>query len=179
MSKIPPSMRRNGRPGIPHFHREEFLYRRVPLWMWDDPAQPVDVNAIELPDISVGRSRFGHPEWMRVDEVQGQPRYFEGWGVIGFQHQDIPPERWLVGVFHFTFETHHDPEDWNYPHSEVRVFDNGHHVKTLESLPDEVHLEWRELLLRRLAIFLKPFQPARMRPLEPVSHIPELPIPEQ
>jgi len=175
MSKIPPGMRRNNRHVDPHFYQDEFLYRRIPLALWENAADPVEVNAIKLPDISVGRSKYGHPEWLRLDKE----RYFEGWGVIGFQIQDIPAERWHEGVFHFTFTTFHDPADWNYPHAEVRAFENNARIDLEEKLPEDVHLKWRELLLRETKIFLKPHQSAKIRTIPPVSHKPELPIPPE
>jgi hypothetical protein len=183
MSRIPAAMRENNRHPVPHFDQEEFLYRRIPPDCWDDPAAPIDVNAVNLPDISVGRSRFGHPEWLRVDIVidaagQKHERYFEQWAVIGFKVNDIPSERWADGVFHYTFASFHDPEEHNYPHSEIRCFQNGVHVNALEKLPEEMHLKWRELLLRSKTIFLKPRQPAAIRQTAPVSHKPELPIPQ-
>jgi hypothetical protein len=143
--------------------------------LWDDAAEPIDVNAVELPDISVGRSKFGHPEWLRIDN--GKLR--EGWGVIGFQVRAIPPQRWLDGYPRFSFRSFHEPEDLNYPHSEVRAYDGEKHIGTLDDLPEETHLEWRELLLQETEIFLKPNEPAGIRRDPPASHKPELPIPRE
>ena len=172
-------MRRNKRPAIPHFHGEEFLYRRVPLELWSDPGTPLGVNAIELPDMSVGRSKFGHPEWLRIDEVEGQLRHYDDWGVVGFRLQDIPPERWDVGVFKYQFAARHMPEEWNYPHSEVQVSHDGRHLQLVDELPDEIHLLWREILLHTITVFLKPYQRAAIRQNAPVSFVPELPIPSE
>jgi hypothetical protein len=141
------------------------------------------VNAVSLPDLSVGRSNFGHPEWLRVDMVEDaaghkHPKSYDGWGVIGFRVQDIPTERWVDGVWDYTFAPCHSPEEHNYPHSEVQCFQNGEHVAALEKLPEEMHIRWRELLLRKTEVFLKPHQPATIRQTAPVSHKPELPIPQ-
>lgn len=181
MSRISAAMRQQGRHPVPHFDPQEYLYRRIPLDLWDDPAASIDVNAVSLPDLSVGRSRFGHPEWVRVDMLidgagQKYEKYFEGWGVIGFQVSDIPHERWMDGVTHYMFTAFHDPEEHNYPHSEVRCFEDGKHIDALTQLPKEMHLRWRELLLRRIKVFLKPHQPATIRQTAPISHKPELPI---
>jgi hypothetical protein len=174
MSKIPPAMKQNGRHANPSFPKTEYLYRRVPIDFWPDASEPLDVNAIELPDLSCGRSRYGHPEWLRLDLHRQD---LGNWGVIGFQVGDIPVDRWLEGVFQFTFKTFHDPEEWNFPHSEVRAFDDDEHIDLLEKLPEVVHLEWRELLLRKVTTFLKPKQTAKIRDTAPASHVPELPIP--
>src|SRR6516225_7637737 len=161
MSMIPLPMRRNGRHPVPHFLADEYLYRRVPDWMWENAADPLEVNAIELPDLSLGRSKFGHPEWVRLDPASGN--YFKEYGVIGFRVGDVPPERWNLGSFRFTFKTVHVPEEMNYPHSEIQTFEDGKHVDLLEKLPEEIHLEWRELLLRKTVVFLKPHQGAKIR----------------
>jgi hypothetical protein len=182
MSSIPAAMRRNDRPTIPHFDPREFLYRRVPLSLWDNAAVPLEINAVSLPDLSVGRSRFGHPEWLRIemiieeDDRKHLERY-DDYGVIGFRVQDVPTERFVNGVVHYTFRVHHDPGEYNYPHSEVRCYEDGIHVDAFKKLPEEMHLTWRELLLRKIEVFLKPHQPAAIRQTAPTSHIPELPIP--
>jgi hypothetical protein len=175
-------MRQNGRQPVPHFDPQEYLYRRIPLSLWDDASVPIDINAVNLPDLSTGRSRFGHPEWLRLDRAQddaGRKRlqYFDGWAVVGFMVQHIPTERWVDGVFHYTFAAFHDPSEYNFPHSEVRCFQDEMHVDGLEKLPEEMHIKWRELLLRSKEIFLKPHQQASIRQTAPVSHKPELPIP--
>jgi hypothetical protein len=166
-------MRRNGRDPVAAFPREEYLFRRVPLGLWEDKSDPLEVNAIELPDMSVGRSWFGHPEWLRIHEGT----YYAGWGVIGFQVGAIPPEQWKDGYPSFTFEPVHAPEELNYPHSEVRVSDRGVRVILQDALPDDIHLKWREQLLRRTEVFLRPHQGATIRQHAPTSHHPELPIP--
>jgi hypothetical protein len=136
MSKIPPAMKQNRRFADAHFVKSEYLYRRVPLDFWADAADDLEVNAIELPDISCGRSKYGHPEWLRFDVRENGVYIFrDGWAVIGFQIGDIPSERWLDGVFRFTFKTVHDPDEWNYPHSEVRSFEDEVHIDVLGVCP--------------------------------------------
>ena len=62
MSKRPRGMKRDARDGeYPHFDAEEFLFRRVPLILWPSADDPVEVDAVELPDMSVGRSLSGIP----------------------------------------------------------------------------------------------------------------------
>ncbi len=71
------------------------------------------------------------------------------------------------------------PEEWNYPHSEIRAFADERHLDLLYALPEEIHLEWRELSLRHVEVFLKPNQSAEIRTHCPRSHLPELPIPPE
>ena len=54
MPDKPPGMFRNGRPKVPEF-RPERLYRRVSPEDWGDPR--VEVDALDLPDMSVNRGR--------------------------------------------------------------------------------------------------------------------------
>lgn len=172
MSEIPDAMKQGTRHPVPHFDPNEYLYRRIPLDSWPDASVPIDINAMSLPDLSVGRSRFGHPEWLRLAEER-----FATWGVVGFRVSGIPSERWVLGVYHYTFDVQHRPERLNYPHSEVWCYENGVHVDAVDKLPEDMHIKWREMLLRNTEPFLKPHQSATIREATPVSYVPDLPIP--
>ena len=174
MADLPAGMRQEGRHPVPHFNPAEYLYRRVPheLWDEDNPGLPIDIAAIDLPDMSAGRSRFAHPEWLRL--ASG----VDDWGVVGFKVEDIPPVRWIDGI-EYDFRAMHVPESRNYPHSEVQAFEHekGIHVDGKKApLPERVHLEWRERLLRKIRVFLKAGQARTVRQHAPTSHIPEEPI---
>lgn len=170
MSSPPACMRSNGRHPDTYFHPDEYLFRRVPLDLWDEPTDValLDVDAVQLPDISVGRSKFGHPEWVRFDVVNG--RYFEEWGILGVRVEDIPPEMFRDGVNRFTFGPNHMPLEKDYPHSEIRAFLNGNHVENSEDLPEDVHLKWRERLLREMRAIIMPRQKVVIRDTPPHSH---------
>jgi hypothetical protein len=168
MSSPPLAMRTDDRPHDPHFHPDEHLFRRVPLWLWDDPAEELGVEAVELPDISVGRSKYGHAEWVRFDVVKG--RHYEDWGVVCVRVGDIPPEMWRDGVFHYEFRTCHEPLEKDYPHAEIRAYENDDHIDLASRLPEEVHLKWRERLLRKTRAIIKPYQKVVVRQAAPASH---------
>jgi hypothetical protein len=161
-------MRANQRHEDPHFHPDEYLFRRVPIALWDDPADRLEVDAVELPDISVGRSKYGHAEWVRFDVVNG--RFYEDWGVVGVQVRHVPPKLWRDGFPKFVFRVRHDPDDRDYPHSEIRAFDNDKHVNMVDNLPEDIHLQWRERLLRVIQTIIKPYQRVKVREVGPVSH---------
>ena len=103
MSKPPLAMRTNKRPPDPYFHPDERLFRRVPLLIWDDPADRPGPEAVELPDMSVGRSKYGHAEWVRFDVVNN--RYFEEWVVLAVRVDDIPPQFWQHAVYQYKNHT--------------------------------------------------------------------------
>lgn len=168
MSKTPEAMRRNGRNVVPHFDDDEHLFRRVPLSCWDDPDERPGVDAVELPDMSVGRSKYGHAEWVRFDVVNG--RHYSDWGVISFKVGDVPPSYWDLGIYQFTFRAVHSPLDNDYPHSEVQVKKNGSHVLLAAELPEDVHLKWRIALLGHMTAVIRPSQIVRIRSNPPISH---------
>ena len=168
MSKPPACMKCNNRHPVPHFEREEYLFRRVPLDYWDEPCdvRGLDVDAVLMPDVSVGRSKFGHPEWVRFDVINGH--FFEGWGILGFQVQNVPGVQYKDGI-HFTFTPMHKPLEMDYPHSEIQAFENGNHIdeEHADELPEDVHLAWREKLLRKAAAIIKPRQKVVIRDTPP------------
>ena len=156
MPELPTAMLRNGRSKDQDFRPDEYLYRRVPLVLWDFTG--VDIDAIELPDMSVVRSKYGHPEWARLESDE-----CIHWGVIGFRVGDIPAKLLHLGVFTWTFGPRHVPLEENYPHSEVWAFENSTHVSAKNRLDPQLHLRWREMLLRRIKTIIRPYEPTEIR----------------
>ena len=71
----------------------------------------------------------------------------------------------------FLFKTCHVPIDRDYPHSEIQAFDvAGQHVNIVDLLPEDIHLEWREKLLREIEAIIKPFQKVLVRDDPPATH---------
>lgn len=164
MADLPAAMLKNGRQADQGFQPEEYLYRRVPLVLWDDGDDPIEIDAIELPDMSVMRGKYGHPEWTRLQDDE-----FAEWGVIGFRVQDIPPKLLHLGVFVWTFHPRHMPLHNNYPHSEVQAVENGVHInaKTKDRLDPALYLRWREMLLRSVRKLIQPHQKVEIRQTPP------------
>ena len=67
-----------------HFRDDEHLFRRVPHELWEDDH--VNVDAIDLPDMSVQREKYGPAQSARLTSED-----HHDWGVIGFRVGDIPP----------------------------------------------------------------------------------------
>ncbi|MEZ6099960.1 MAG: hypothetical protein R3E01_13410 [Pirellulaceae bacterium] len=160
MSDLPAAMQTRGRQPDDVFQPDELLYRRVPPIHWEDWDEDIELDAIELPDMSVVRSKYAHPEWVRFE---GTTYKFSNWGVVGFRVDSIPPELQHLGVYRYTFDVRHDPKKQNFPHSEVRAYEDGNHVTLSESLDAHLHLRWREQLSRRLRKLLGPNQNVDVR----------------
>jgi hypothetical protein len=164
MVELPSAMRTESRLLDQQFDPGEYLYRRVPLEHWEDPDADIELDAIELPDMSVIRSKYAHPEWARFE---GDEYRYHDWGVVGFRVRDVPEELQHLGVFTWTFRPEHAPLKKNYPHSEVRAFENGVHVDASKKLDNHLHLRWREQLARRLTKFLAPYKKVEVHPDAP------------
>lgn len=136
-----------------YFSPEEYLFRRVPLELWDDPADDIDVDAIELPDMSVMREKYAEPRWVRLEREE-----YANWGVIGFRVGAIPANLMHLGVFAWLFRPAHRPYRKNYPHSQVEAFEEGIHVAATDRLDPDLHLRWRERLLRGVEKFVSPHE---------------------
>jgi hypothetical protein len=168
MADLPVAMLKNGRQADQGFRPDEYLYRRVPLELWDDGDDPIEIDAIELPDMSVIRGKYGHPEWARLQRDD----YWE-WGVVGFEVRGIPPKLWHLGVFCWTFAPRHVPLHNNYPHSEVWAHESSpnsnveRHIDAKRDIDPDLHLRWREMLLRNIRKFIRPHQPVAIRQAPP------------
>lgn len=178
MADLPPGMLlhppgQRERHVDPRFVDGEYLYRRVPDIHWDEEGgKPFEVAAIAMPDMSVGRSKYAHPEWLRLAEDD-----FALWGIIGVSVGEIPDQEYDNGI-RYKFQPMHKPERRNYPHSEICAFRESpgkelQHVRTEADLPDDMYLAWREVVHRRATVFLYRGQAWKTRLADPVSHIPE------
>lgn len=164
MPDRPAAMRRSGRPRDQDFRPDEYLYRRVPLELWAEAGEEVDIDAIQLPDMSVIRGKYGHPEWARLESDE-----CANWGVVGFHVGDIPERLLHLGVFVWSFGPRHVPLEDNYPHSEVWAFENGTHVNARSRLDSTLHLRWREMLLRKVRRFIRPYERVAIRESAPTT----------
>ena len=149
MDDLPPGMLQEGRSIDPNFEEDERLYRRVQPELWAEPPYAMEVDAVSSVNMSVNRSKFGPPEWVRLGE-------HSNWGVIFFEVGRIPSERQHQGSS-FQIHPEHVPQRRNYPHSEIWVHHpNGDRVLKSDELDPVFRLEWREFLLWIAKIALRP-----------------------
>ena len=164
MAELPPKMIHNGRPRDQDFAPDEILYRRVPTDLWDeDDEQDLDVDSIDLPDMSTVRSKYAHPEWARFDN--GEYKHPDT-GVIGFEVRHIPSPMTHLGTWTWTFSPRHVPLDTSFPHAEVWASENGNHIQARARIEPAILLRWREQLFMKIKKFLEPFEEIEVR-MEP------------
>jgi len=166
MPELPEYMYQKERLIDPEFTPQESLFRRVPPFIWDDWKDDGDIelDAIQFPDMSVNREKYGPAESARWE----RGRYVD-WGVVGFLVGDIPSEILYQGAVIYRLKAAHKPERRNYPHSEVQAFEAKWespqveiHIdeSTMPGVPLEAQQEWRELLRRKCRIILRPGEEA-------------------
>ncbi|MEQ9588030.1 MAG: hypothetical protein RJS97_08760 [Parvibaculaceae bacterium] len=151
MADVPEEMKKHGRDEDVHFADDEHLFRRFPPEFCE--GQRIVIEALELPDMSVNRAKYGPPNWLLLHED------FGGWGVFGFEVGHIPAEFVEDGVTKYTFGPKHRPLKNNYPHSEVRAYRDGEHIDAKKSellLDPEAHQRWRQRLAWKCKIVIQP-----------------------
>src|SRR5215217_7818890 len=119
MRETPAHLIRGLRPVVPEFDPNERLYRRLPPKPDDEG---VEIDDVELPDISVFRSKFCHGPKDVLFSKGGQ---FDNWGVFSFPVKAVQRQIMQAGASAYSLEPQHVPYAERYPHSEVWAFDGG------------------------------------------------------
>lgn len=156
MPSLPKGMFTESRQIDQVFDEAELLYRRVPLVLWDDWNdwnEDIGIESVQLPDISVNREKYSHPVWARFE---GDEYKYADWGVVSLRVQDVPTEQLENGVTKFTFKVEHAPLKKNYPHTEVRAFENSRHISLNATIDPIMHLRWREKVARKIRRVIAP-----------------------
>ena len=149
MDDLPPGMLQEGRSVDPDFAEDERLYRRVRPKAWFEPPLEMELDVVDAVNMSVNRSKYGPPEWVRLGENSD-------WGVIFIAVGRLPSERHHHGST-FSIHPQHVPHKRNYPHSEIWVHHpGGNRVLKEEELDPVFSMAWREFLLRIAKIALRP-----------------------
>ena len=145
MPDLPAEMMTLDREPDQDFDDMERLFRRFPPACLD--RGEISIAAVELPDMSVLREKYGKPEWLLLDDD------YLGWGVLYFLVRDLPPHEEITqaGFMSFSLAPRHVPLKKNYPHSEVWMSRDGIHIcrasNNLELLDPDFHLRWRERIV--------------------------------
>jgi hypothetical protein len=150
MAEVPDEMLTKDRPGDPIFTADERLFRRLKPDALDGTR--IAPDAIELPDMSVNRSKYGPPEWLLLDDE------FQAWGVFAFRVGDIASELLDKAVTKYTFDAQHRPLKYNYPHTEIWAYRDGEHIDAKKALllDPGLHQRWRQMLAWKCRIVIAP-----------------------
>lgn len=158
--ELPDEMRTNSRPLIERFEVDEILYRRVPpeSRYFDFDRVRIEIDSVDLPDMSVNRGTLSQPSWLLVD--------FPNAGVAAFHVRDIPPPLQHLGTIWYTSFAKHRPLKKNYAHSQIEAYEaerpledssQGIHVDGKKAMIHHpAHLRWRYQLLQKLRIVINP-----------------------
>jgi hypothetical protein len=130
------------------------MYRRFRPEDFDDDDGRLELDVVELPDISVFRGKFALPR----DVLFSSTGQYDGWGVARFLAGRIPPSMMHQGVTTYIFEPRHVPYEDKYPHSEVWAFTGGVHIDkaAMHLLDPDFHLKFRERMLRVTDVVIRP-----------------------
>jgi hypothetical protein len=139
ISDIPEQLHRNGRPVVPDFERDEFIYRRF--------INSNEAEIFKLQDTSVNRSKFSQSPSDVLFNIKDGRRYFNQ-GIVQLKvsdveriecsHPTLPNQR-------FTLKLIHDPEECMYPHSIIGVYLNGQKIEKIK--PNQVKTAIRDSLM--------------------------------
>ena len=148
-------MHRNGRPVDHDFPDSEVLYRRFPKEHLGHGTK-IPIYAVELPDVSVNRSKHGGKiEYVLYDVVHG--KYRNNFGVVSFQAGKIPQTRMLPTASAIEIHLRHVPEDLNYYHAEIQAHDHDRgHLKTFDDGDENWIAAWRIGMRKILTLVKKP-----------------------
>lgn len=151
MPDFPPELATRQRQPDQVFDGNELLFRRFKPEFGDDP----DVDTIELPDISVCRSKYSRAEHVLCSS-DGR---FDGWGVLHFRVKDVPRTISYAGYQVCSSRVVHVPQNKNYAHSEVQVFDmSGNQLSRdrISALDKDANLLFRQKILEYSHVCIQP-----------------------
>lgn len=151
MPDFPPELAQGTRQPDQDFDGNEQLFRRFPPDYGSDP----DVDAVELPDISVCRGKYSRPEHVLCSSHNA----YAGWGVLQFRVKDVPRSIKYAGYDACHSRVVHVPFQRNYAHTEIRLFDvNDNHLDkaTISRLDKDVNLRFRQKILEYAVVCIAP-----------------------
>ena len=146
----------NGRGVDQEFSKSEQLYR----WFSSDChplGTSIPIFAIELPDVSVNRSKHGgKKEYVLYNGVNGNR--LTGKGILQFLVEDVPERICIEGECDVDFRILHCPLEYNYYHAEIQAHDKtrGHLKEFVDGQDDNLWQTWRLKLRRKMKVVQSP-----------------------
>ena len=148
MANIPERLLRNGRAENQIFDTHERLFFRFRFNSENDSlvGKRISPSAIWFPDLSTNRELCSEQEDVLL------PNFLD-WGIASFEVGALPAPITPLpdGKLH-ELRPHHDPEENNYSHTEVRCFKGGIYKKTHANLNDHAKKIFRTKLSEVMTI---------------------------
>ena len=146
-SHIPDRLVTNSRGAVQDFsQQEERLFIRF------NELKAVGGNlypaSIGFPNFSTNRERFSEPEDVLLANY---PNYLN-WGIAAFRIEDIPGDISTSEETTYSFVPLHDPEPYNYSHTEMRTEKNGIYQEGVKIKSSKVKREFRYKLSEKINI---------------------------
>ncbi len=167
MIDIPPRFFVNNRPLDNKLEEDESLYMRFSSSEYNVVGtNRLPVGAIKFPDCSVNRGKYSQPSDVLI------PNWIFH-GIAEIKVRDVPKllKSEDENAREFEFKVEHDPMDEshqyypkqlfeNYAHSEIRVYENGKHLRKDEArIPKKLNKRYRTLISEKaLTEVLPPLQ---------------------
>lgn len=153
----PKSCYRQQRPVANDFDSSEFIYFHLALTDIES-GRTLKPAAMPLPDLSVNRSGFAGRSWYvllpQPDDDWAKTRKRLCKGIVRLRTCDAFCEH-MVASKAYSFRVEHDPEEHNYHHCEIRVFEDGVRIQDRKP-PTIVKKFYRDWLSDRGRVILKP-----------------------
>ena len=151
MRKVPSELDQGIRVADQNYVPEEHLFRRFRPEYGDEP----DLDAIQLPDISVNRGKYCEP----LHTLWSESGQYDEWGVLRFSVKNVPPRLSFAGIKEYKFEIFHAPQRRNYPHTEIRASnETGERLvdKAMAKMDRDTNLKFREKILEYADVAIRP-----------------------
>lgn len=148
-------MHRNGRLVDDEFLESETLYRRFPPQHYRHDMK-VPIYAVELPDVSVNRSKHGGKMiYVLYDVING--RYLDHFGIVSFTAGNVPQPGKSKSERRIDIRIRHVPEELNFFHAEIQAHDAERgHLTSIEEEDEAWIAAWRISMRRAMTVVREP-----------------------
>jgi len=148
--KIPQHLHQNGRLADPSFDRNERIYIRFREFEDNKPTLcdgKVSAAIFKTEKQSSNREKYSKSPTDVLFETNGDHKF--SWGIVELMSREIcettfPHPNTETS---YSFRVIHDPVQCMYPHSEIRIFENGNLVESIKpkSVKNLIKYKWREI----------------------------------
>jgi len=117
----------------------------------------LDASVVRFPDQSVNRQKCSKPQDVLLPEPRNDKS--KEWiycGALKFPVHAVLRSIEVGGQVICTFRVRHDPVEYNYAHSEIRVYREGQRIMDKKSITKEHRKQYRLAIMEKLVIVTEP-----------------------